>query len=497
MNFLVNGAEMKACDRYTIERYHVPSMILMEHAASALVEELLKCGCDMRHTGIICGYGNNGGDGLAAARILHDAGYETEVWMIGNEEHATEQTRQQLDMVKSYGITLHLPGEEMNLAECTLLVDAIFGVGLSREVTGNYAGAIDRINSAGVFTVAVDIPSGIHAGDGQVLGCAVRADITITFAFCKAGLVLYPGADYAGRVVLKKIGIGAGGMGGCSGLFSCELDDIRAMLPVRYNRSNKGTYGKAVLVVGSRGMAGAAYLAGIAAYRAGCGLVRIVTPEENRTIIQQLLPEAVLTVYDAENPDLKEVRKALEWGDCIGIGSGLGQSETADRLLGEVLKLKHRPVVIDGDGLRLLTGRLKEPVGENRNLTVTPHLGEMSGMTGITIGDIRQKLVQTAQQFAERYKVCCVLKDARTVVTDGGKQAYINMTGNHGMATGGSGDVLAGMLCGLLAGGMDRYKASIAAVYLHGRAGDLAAETTGARGMTAKDIADCIPQAVR
>lgn len=503
MYFLVNGEEMKSCDSYTIKNHHVPSLVLMEHAAQAFVEELLvrekletgHAAYNLTRVGIVCGSGNNGGDGLAVARLLHLRGFHAEVFFIGNEKHATEQTRQQLSMVQSYGVPIYGTDHVKRLSACTLLVDAIFGVGLSRNVEGVYAQFMEEMNKCSAPTVAVDIPSGIDAGHGAVLGCAVKAAETITFAFCKAGLVLYPGADYAGHVTVKDIGIGAEGIPQGSKLYSYETGEVLRMLPVRQNRSNKGTYGRTVLIVGSKGMAGAAYLAGIAAYRSGCGLVRIVTPQENREIIQSLLPEAVLTTYDSNAPDMDVIDEAIQWGDCIGIGSGLGLSESAAKLLQETIRRTNVPLVIDADGLNLLCGHL-DIIGEcPAPVVVTPHLGEMARLTGKPVHDIREQIVKTAQEFADTYSVCCVLKDARTVVADGSEHAYINLTGNHGMATGGSGDVLLGMVSGLTASGMKPREAAIAAVHLHGRAGDIAAKSMGERCMTARDITDAIPSA--
>lgn len=497
MKYIVNSMEMKACDRYTTGHYHVPSLLLMEHAAQVFVDELLKCSCDMKHTGIVCGYGNNGGDGLAIARLLHLAGYHAQVWMVGDESRATEQTKIQIEMVRSYGIPIHEICEEPDFSECTVIVDAMFGVGLSREITGIYARVIKQINESRGFVAAVDIPSGICADNGHILGCAVNAQITITFAFHKAGLILYPGAACSGKIIVRDIGIGSGGMNGHSSLFTYDDDEISSILPERLPYSNKGTYGKVVLVAGSRGMAGAAYLAGMAAYRMGCGLVRIITPSANREILQQLLPEAVLTLYDENNPDIGMIRPLLEGADCIGIGSGLGCSHAADILLGEVLGIPDIPVVVDGDALRLLSAHLDILQESDHNIIMTPHLKEMSVLTHKTVPEIQKNIVQEAEAFAQFYHVCCVLKDARTVVSCETLPTYINLTGNHGMATAGSGDVLAGMLCGILAGGADSFRAAAAAVYLHGRAGDLAAEAVGARGMTARDLVSHISRALQ
>lgn len=493
MYALVNGQEMKVCDSYTIEHYHVPSIVLMEHAALAFVEELEQSDYSMACIGLVCGSGNNGGDGLAVARLLHLRGYNVKVFFVGTGAHATAQTKQQLAMIRAYGIPMYDAGAVTELEKCTLLVDAILGIGLSREVEGIYAAVIKAINTVQAPVIAVDIPSGVDAGTGKVHGCAVRAVKTITFAMCKAGLVLYPGAEYAGNVVVKDIGIRTEGMtNGQSSLYSYETQEVLKMLPERKARSNKGTYGRVVLIAGSCGMAGAAYLAGVAAYRMGCGLVRIVTPEENRAILQSLLPEAVLTVYDSRQPDMELINEAIHWGNCVGIGPGIGLSQMSERLLWNTLNQTAVPVVIDGDGLSILARHLEWLDACQISLVLTPHLKEMSRLTGKDVIQIQENLVETAQEWVRAHPSCCVLKDARTVVTKEPGRAYINRTGNDGMAVAGSGDVLTGMLCALLAGGMDTQDAAIAAVHLHGCAGDAVCERIGARSMTARDLANGI-----
>lgn len=512
MKYLLNGQEMKACDERTIEYYQIPSMVLMERAALGFVEVFCRAGYDMTRIGIVCGMGNNGGDGLAVARLLYQKNLSIKVFLIGDENKATKQTAKQLEIVRKYGIPacfikeLSESEKEQELQSCTILVDAIFGVGLSREVTGKYAKIIELMNRCPVPKAAIDIPSGIDAGNGQVLGCAVKAHMTVTFAFCKAGLVLYPGADYAGNVTVAKIGITEESFEKKPYLYTHSKDEILEMLPVRPARSNKGTFGKVVLVVGSKGMAGAAYLAAMAACRTGCGLVRIVTPEENREILQTLVPEAVLTLYDSHNPENneQELLEAFRWGNVIGIGSGLGVSSTSEYLMELVLNHSNIPVVIDGDGLNIIANKKELLKQYEYGIIITPHLGEMSRLAQLPIKEIQGKIVESALDFAREYKVCCVLKDARTVVVNGKgdgqnqteEHAYLNLTGNNGMATGGSGDILMGMICSLAAQGMEAQDAAVAGVHLHGCAGDMAAERIGKRGMIARDILEAIPQVI-
>lgn len=517
MQYIVNAQEMKECDARTIEYYGVPSLVLMERAALACAEELLQGSYDLSRVTIVCGMGNNGGDGLALARLLYQKQISVQIILTGDQVKASEQTKRQLSIVQNYQIPFSQAdlsaGTEWKraLEQSTLLVDALFGVGLSREITGIYAELIHMMNKCSAPVFALDIPSGIEAGSGQVLGCAVQALTTVTFAFCKSGLVLYPGADYAGTVIVRDIGITKESFEEQTPyLYTCSTKEIKNWLPKRPAYSNKGTFGKTVLICGCKGMAGAAYLSAMSAYRVGCGLVRLITPEDNREILQTLLPEAVLTTYSPEavanldQDELNQLSKALQWGTVVGIGSGLGTSQAAKQLLELAVTSTNVPIVLDGDGLNILA--VKKELFQTlakRPSAITPHLAEMSRLTGRPIKEIQQNLVETAADFTKKHGVCCVLKDARTVVTSplmneaddalyGPGHAYLNLTGNHGMAAGGSGDILAGMICGLAAQGMDLAQAAIAGVHLHGCAGDSAAAAAGARSMTARDILDHI-----
>lgn len=506
MQVVVNSAQMKACDQRTIEYYQMPSMVLMERAALAVAEEIMEGQYERGCIGIFCSVGNNGGDGLAVARLLHQKNYPVRVLMLGKREKATEQTTLQLQILEKYQIPVHWLSDtditDKNVcSNFTLLVDALFGVGLSRGITGSYAAVIQQMNESGIPILAVDMPSGIDASTGRVMGCAVHAVKTITFGFYKTGLLLYPGAEYAGTVAVRDVGITEDGFSALPELYTCDTDEILSMLPRRPLRSNKGTFGRVVLAAGCEGMAGAAYLAGIAAYRSGCGLVQLVTPEANRPILQTLLPEAVLTTYNPEQPDEELWREAFCKADAIGIGPGLGKSPAARKLLQFVCRETKAPLLVDGDGLNLFSEDMtllsQSTQGGERPVILTPHLGEMSRLTGKSISNIQEELIETADNMAKQYPVVCVLKDARTIVAAKGTPSYINRTGNPGMAVGGSGDLLAGMICGLLAQGMEAKAAAVAGVHLHGRAGDTAAETHGQRAMTARDIADCIPAVLR
>lgn len=500
MKYLVNASEMKACDRAAIEEYGVPSLALMERAALAAADCLMEGGFRLERVLVACGSGNNGGDGFAIARILWERNVEVAVLFAGKEESLSKDARIQKNICEKYGMNV---GTNLNVAEYTCIVDAIFGVGLSREIQGRYRELIMEINEAPADVLAVDIPSGISADSGRVMGAAVRAKKTVTFAFAKLGQILYPGAEYCGELAVRDIGITPRGFRGkYPAAYHLEEADLRG-LPERAAYSNKGTYGKALLVAGQKNMCGAACLAGEAAYRMGTGLVKICTEECNRTVIQTKLPEALLYTWE-EKIIPEEAGQLLAWPSAVGIGPGLGTGREKEELFWMLLRLlaekPGRPVVLDADALNLMARRPDQAACVLRSLkecgtpvVITPHIGEMGRLTMYSKTKILEDLPENCRRFAREYGVVCVLKDTRTVVSDGA-EVCVNLTGTDGMATGGSGDVLTGILTGLLAQGMDAFQAAKLAVWIHGRAGEAAAERLGRRGMLAGDILKEIPK---
>lgn len=483
MKIVLNSREMKACDTYTIQQMQVPSVVLMERAALAVKETVVERYGRGGRVLVLCGSGNNGGDGFAVARLLLLDGIAADVYFAGKEASLTEETALQKKIFENYGGKFC---RNPDFGEYTVVVDALLGIGLSRPVTGELAKLIEGANESGKPIVAVDIPSGVSADTGQILGSAIRAGITVTFAFAKRGQLLCPGAEYCGELLVRDIGITAEGFAGnapCA--FTYEKEDLELLLPVRHMRSNKGSYGRALVVGGGENMAGAALLAAFASYRTGCGLVRVLSHEKNRLVLQSGLPEALYLPWQQG----EALESSLAWASAVSIGPGLGRSAEAEELLRKALLLWKGPLVLDADALNLLAENadLRRLVQAGAPVIVTPHPGEMSRLTGKSVQEILTWLPETAMEFAKAQGVICVLKDARTVVTDGNR-LYINTSGNNGLATGGSGDVLTGILCGLLAQGMAPFEAACLGVYLHGLAGDAAAERVGQRGMTAGDV---------
>lgn len=491
MEFLVTAAQMKQCDEYAIRRIGIPSMVLMERAALAVTGEIEREGLDLSSVLVICGAGNNGGDGFAVARLLDEKGVRVTVAFEGKETSLTEETRQQKNICEKCGIK---PCSNYREHEYTVIVDALFGVGLSRPVEGKYAELIEWMNRQDAACVAVDIPSGISADDGKVLGTAVKADLTVTFAHRKTGQILYPGAEYCGKVIRRDIGITADGLPSAAA-FTYGEDDL-TRIARRRPYSHKGTYGRVLLIAGSRCMCGAAVLAARAACRSGCGLVRVFTEECNRIILQSSVPEALLTTWENEAELPEKLDAALGWSDVAGIGPGFGQGREQSRILRYVMEQYEKPLVVDADGLNLLAQDMSMISETKAKVILTPHIGEMMRLTGLDREQILEDICRSAKQFAGKYGAVCVLKDARTAVTDGNR-LYLNTSGNSGMATGGSGDVLTGLVCGLLAQGMAEFEAAALGAYIHGLAGDMAAVEKGSYGMTAGDIADRIGEILK
>ena len=492
MKYLISGREMKNWEKQAMEMYKVPSILLMERAALAVVEELTNGTYDLHKVLIACGTGNNGGDGLAVARLLKAKGIKAEVCVVGALDRLSADAKQQLEMYQAVsGKFVTAPAYD----EYTVMVDAIFGIGCNREITGIAAEVINAINAQKVPVIAIDVPSGISSDTGKVCGTAVEADVTVTFFTEKLGMLLYPGRDYCGKIKVADLGIPFERSEECQ-IITYNEQDLKK-LPGRKGNSHKGTYGKVLVIAGSPDICGAAYLAAAGAYRIGAGLVKIYTPQENQFAMQTLLPEALLEIYDRNRPALKQLQQCMEWADVIVIGPGLGKDRMAEKILKYVISKSQIPVVIDADGINILAENREMLTEMHAPVILTPHIQEMARLTGEKKDSIQKRPLEAAKKFVSDYAATLVLKDARTIVAKNNELFYVNMSGNSGMATGGSGDVLAGMLGGLIAQGMEPLEASRLGVYLHGRAGDAAVSRKGAYSMLATDILDGIAEVTK
>ena len=491
MEYLATSKEMKQIDWFTMNQIGIPSMVLMERAALRAVEELERDLKERDKILIICGTGNNGADGIAVSRILQERGCQTSLLIVGNLENATPEFQKQLHIAKELQLSVSYAQDSFDqeiFKMYNILVDGLFGVGLSRPVTGIYHSVVAGMNLSKGRIISLDLPSGLNGETGKVMGVCIKADKTITFGCKKVGMLLYPGREYCGEIVVKDIGFPAVSFkqAGISA-FTYNLSDIGA-IPKRPAYSNKGTFGKILIIAGSKNMSGAAYLCALAAYRMGAGLVRIFTVEDNRLILQSQLPEAILTTFEPEDLEDSLIEEVCSWATVIAVGPGLSKEPYALQLLDSVLRQAFVPMVLDADALNLIAGHQELTSYFTENIIITPHLGEMSRLIKKSIEEIEEDPVKTAKEYSADYGVICVLKGAATLVTGEEHPLYVNSSGNSGMATAGSGDVLTGIIAGLLAGGMDEYRAATLGVYIHGAAGDRAKEKCGEYYMMAGDI---------
>ena len=545
IEYLVTASEMKEYDQNTIEGFGMPSLVLMERAALACAEEILRDSSreDLigkkprgKRTLIAAGCGNNGGDGFAVGRLLLQEGFPVDFWLIGERSRCSPETEAQISILEKYGCRImeHMPERNYDI-----IVDALFGIGLHRALAGPYAEAVEYMNQSGAFILSVDIPSGISADTGAVYGSAVRADVTVTFAFLKRGLVLYPGAVHAGRVVTAQIGITQDSFRKKPPAAFTFRKGASPLLPRRDPNGNKGTFGKVLLAAGSPGMAGAAILASSAVLRSGAGMVRVLSGEENRIILQTAVPEAMLSLYRGGNPEaqrgrlshaafggLEEAgqylpdnsqnpsdgwetassafRKAEAWADVIAAGPGLGMKTEAKELIRLILTETKKPLVLDADGINLLAEdrTLLEMLCLQRKdggspLILTPHPGELARLTQKSTKQVLSDPVSVCLEWAGRLNAVLLCKGAATVVARPQGDCYINRSGNSGMATAGSGDVLTGIISGLLAQGMETFEAACAGVYLHGLAGDAAAKQASEYNVSAGKILEALDMVMK
>lgn len=501
MKKILTAKAAKASDLYTIHSLNIPEPRLISAAAYAVLDALQTEGYDLRRPLILCGSGNNGADGFALSHMLFSQGAHVTVLYLGASLDAacmSEQCALHYAQAKQAGVIV-LTELSQAPSAFTVVVDAVYGTGMHGSIKDGHVCAIfDAINESTIPVVAIDVPSGVNCTTGEADAHTLRAAQTVTVQHHKAGLLLYPGAEYAGKITLADIGIESDPDYPSDEIYALEDSDLAALLPARPARSHKGTFGRVLVVGGASGMAGAAYLAAMAAYRSGAGLVEILTHAENRTILQQLIPEAIVTCY----PDAAALEailpSALSRANTVVLGCGLGTSELAQRCVSLVLQSAAVPLVVDADALNIISAQptLLQSISnaQKQRTVITPHPAEAARLLGneATAQSVTRNVTAAAEQLCDAYGTCVLLKDAHTLImAHDASTRYINLSGSTALAGAGSGDILAGCIGGLCASQTNSLPIATTAAlaaYLHGKAGEAAAEKVGARGAMARDI---------
>jgi len=509
MQIVLNASEMAEIDRTTIENVGIPGVVLMENAGRGIVEEIENFLEEIvdKQIVIFCGKGNNGGDGYVIARHLTNHGANVAVFLAGKKEAIKGDARINLKVLENMGVTVQeiSSAEQIpDLHQIDLVVDAILGTGVSGPVTGFFGELINFMNELGAPIVSVDLPSGMETDSGAVHGVCVKADVTVTMAHLKTGLLFSPARDFAGEIVVVDISVPPEISDRLHGhRFLLEADDIHLRLPQRKLDAHKTSCGKVVVLAGSVGMTGAATLTAMSSLQVGAGLTKLGIPASLNPILEQKLTE-VMTVPLAEtyqqSISLKakdQIADLLDWADVLAVGPGLSTHPETVEFVNWLLTNVNKPMVLDADGLNALAKSPEFIRDYPGDLVITPHPGELARLIGMSIAEIEQDRLTIIRKFAQEWGKVIVLKGGPSIIAAPNGDLFINSTGNPGLATGGSGDVLTGMLAGLLAQKLSAVDAALVSVYLHGLAGDFAAKDLTEMGMIAGDICYYLPAAIK
>lgn len=518
---LLTRQAMADCDQYTIETLGIPSQTLMERAAHGVVDYMTNhphiFPIQNHHVVVLCGGGNNGGDGLAVARFLQEnKDVRVSVCYIGKRlpDGSPDTSCMSVECAKQYLllkdtlVPVFAPSHMADiLPTAHVVVDAMLGIGLDRPIQGEIESLIHLVNATALPTLAVDIPTGVCADTGNILGCCIKATATVTMQAIKQGMILYPATAYCGDIHVCHIGVDLS-MAQNVNIYLADQHILPDIMPQRARRTHKGTYGQVALICGSEGMCGAAILCGMGALRSGVGLIRMVTPDCNATAIHIAIPEVLVTPYRTNTPMETNILNTIKACDGVVIGCGLGKSQTAldflTMLLDNLPIDEHFPVVLDADALNLLAahpelwGTRLLRKGCNQ-VVITPHPMEFARLCDVSVADVLANTLTLASGFAKDRGVVVVLKDAHTVIASPSGEIFLCGAGNAGMAKGGAGDVLSGILGSLLTQNRQKLGEELTlcevvagGVALHAMSGDAAADVWGEYAMTPSDIANCI-----
>ncbi len=487
----VSVDKMRELEKISIEKLNIPSILLMENAASGFVLALGQelgdlCG---KTVCVVCGKGNNGGDGYAIARLLAVGGAKVFIFSVCDTDTLSGDAKTNFNIAKAMGIPFI-----DNLKKCDIVVDAIFGTGFHGDIDDNIKSIIESINKSGAYIVSVDIPSGISAQNGQG-SFFVNADLCVTFGYAKIGHFLHPAKSSYKKLVVAPISIPE-----CSNGFNIITHKTFFKIPKRSERSHKGSFGKALAFVGSSGMAGAAILSGSAILKSGTGMATVASNENIIPSLAHHFPSVMTFGLPTENGELCEnaatliIEKSKDMSALL-IGCGLGKSKMTKKAVLELIKNVKIPMVIDADGLNILAENIDVLHRKKADIILTPHIAEFSRLSGYSVAQIKENPIELLKEFSKKYGVTVILKDSVTIIAHKGEHLYVCPAENSGMATAGSGDVLAGIAAGLLSQGIAPLTAAELSVYIHSAAGRIAADTLGEYGMTSTDILNCVPKA--
>jgi NAD(P)H-hydrate epimerase len=504
---VVTAAESRRLDELTIQRYGTPGYVLMDRAGAGATAALLEQFPHVRRKRVlICaGKGNNGGDGFVIARLLRRKGVRAEVVLLGKQPDVQgDAARALAALQRARGVVATVTSEKdmaklpAKMADAALLVDAVFGTGLNAPVEGRYADLLHMMNASGVPVFAVDIPSGLNADSGTPLGVAVQAEATATFGFAKVGQLIYPGVDYVGALAVVDIGIAPEAVAEVRPQRRLlERGDVAALVPVRAPEAHKGTCGHALILAGSTGHSGAALMTAHAVARTGAGLTTLAGPASLNTVFSLGRPEVMTApLRDSDGFiqfDEAHIRALLEGKDAVVVGPGIGTHAEAQKLVRFLLSEIALPIVVDADALTCLSHDPGVLTKARARALLTPHPGEMGRLTGGDTAAVQRDRIGAAGAFAQTHGCTLVLKGARSIIAGADGALWINPTGNPGMASGGMGDALSGILGGLLAQGLTPPEAACLGVYVHGEVADHVAARQGQIGLLASDVIDGVP----
>lgn len=510
---LVTAEGMRQMDRKAIEEYGIPGMVLMENAARGTVQAMRRHFPELcrQRVAILAGRGNNGGDAFAIARYLLNSKVDCRVYLLGSAQALRGEAAANLEILRRLSIPVReihseedFQKERMEIAACHLIVDGMLGTGLSGPVQGLLREVIAWINGLKKPVIAIDIPSGLDADSGQVMGICLQASLTVTFGLAKRGLVVQPGRKYCGKLVIVDISLPSQLSEGPEIRdYLIEGAQFRSLLTPRDPEAHKGVFGHLLILAGAPGKTGAAAMVCQAALRVGTGLVTLGIPKSLHPIFASKLTEAMTELLPETDEHtigpsaLEKIRQALVGKTALALGPGISLHPETRKAVSQIVAMTDLPTVIDADGLTALANDMELLPKKDGKIILTPHPGEMARLMGGTVGEIQRNRIEVARRFAQEHKVILVLKGACTIVASPQGQIFINPTGNPAMASGGMGDALTGMIGGFLAQGYPPLEAAQLGVYLHGLAGDFSTFQKGERGIIATDLIDATPRVLQ